>query len=82
MVAVYASFALRRRIGARAWRRLHWATYAVFAAATAHGVMAGTDSGRTWTLALYLSAIGLVAGLVAWRSLPRTPIPEPRRSTA
>ncbi len=36
----------RRRIGARAWRRLHWFTYAVFALATVHGLAAGTDSGR------------------------------------
>jgi len=26
MVLVYVSFALRRRIGAKAWRRLHWFT--------------------------------------------------------
>ena len=32
MVLVYVSFALRRWIGARNWRRLHWATYAIFAA--------------------------------------------------
>ena len=35
MVIVYASFSLRKRIGVRNWRRLHWATYGIFAAATA-----------------------------------------------
>ena len=42
MVLVYVSFSLRRRIGTRAWRRLHWLTYAVFALATVHGLAAGS----------------------------------------
>ena len=37
MVLVYASFSLRKRIGTKNWRRLHWATYGIFAAATVHG---------------------------------------------
>ena len=69
MLLVYVSFALRRRIGARAWRRLHWFTYAVFGLATAHGLAAGTDSGRPWALALYGAATGAVLGAVGWRAL-------------
>ena len=37
-LAVYLSFSLRRHIRVRNWRRLHWATYAVFVLATAHGI--------------------------------------------
>ena len=33
MVLVYASFSQRKRIGARERRRLHWATYGIFAVA-------------------------------------------------
>ena len=75
MLVVYASFALRRRIGARNWRRLHWATYAVFGAATVHGLTAGTDTAQPWAFAGYLAAVGSVAGAVAWRALatPQTP---------
>jgi sulfoxide reductase heme-binding subunit YedZ len=69
MLVVYASFALRRRIGARNWRRLHWATYLVFALATVHGLAAGTDSGTTWALALYGAATGAVLTATAWRAL-------------
>ena len=69
MVLVYASFAFRRRIGGRAWRRLHWLTYAVFGLATAHGLAAGTDSGRLWALVLYGAATGAVLGAVGWRAL-------------
>ena len=69
MVLVYASFALRKRIGARNWRRLHWATYAIFGLATVHGLAAGTDAARPWARALYLVAVGLVAAATAWRAL-------------
>lgn len=69
MLLVYASFSLRRRIGTRNWRRLHWATYAIFAAATVHGIAAGTDTPQPWAFSLYLSAIGLVVAATAWRAL-------------
>lgn len=82
MLVVYVSFALRRRIGARAWRRLHWATYAIFAAATLHGLAAGTDSGRAWALALYLGAAGAVAAAAGWRALAPHLHTRPERSTA
>jgi DMSO/TMAO reductase YedYZ heme-binding membrane subunit len=69
MLLVYASSALRRRIGVRAWRRLHWATYAVFALASVHGLAAGTDGGRLWALALYGGAVGAVTAAAGWRAL-------------
>ena len=72
LVAVLiASFSLRKRIGARAWRRLHWASYAVFVTATAHGVAAGSDSGAPWARGLYVGAIGAVACATAFRGLYR-----------
>jgi methionine sulfoxide reductase heme-binding subunit len=69
LLVVYASFSLRKRIGPRNWRRLHWATYLIFALATLHGLAAGTDSGTTWALALYGSATGAVLTAAAWRAL-------------
>ena len=80
MLVVYASFALRRRIGPKNWRRLHWATYAIFAAATVHGLASGTESAQPWALAVYLAAVGAVTGAVAWRAL--TPPLTPRRTPA
>lgn len=65
------SFPLRKRIGMRTWRRLHWLTYAAFVLATAHGLAAGTDSARPWAFALYLGAVGAVASATAWRALVR-----------
>jgi methionine sulfoxide reductase heme-binding subunit len=69
MLLVYASFSLRRFIGMRAWRRLHWLTYLVFVLATVHGLAAGTDSGRPWALPLYGAATGAVLAATAWRAL-------------
>jgi len=79
MILVYASFSLRKRIGTKNWRRLHWATYAIFGAATAHGLGAGTDTSRSWALGLYVGAVAAVALATTWRFLaPPTPA-RPRR---
>jgi methionine sulfoxide reductase heme-binding subunit len=78
MVIVYASFSLRRRIGQKAWRRLHWVTYGLFASATVHGLMAGSDSSRGWAVGLYLGAIGAVAFATAWRALVPAGRPRPQ----
>jgi len=75
---VYVSFSLRRRIGHRNWRRLHYVTFAVFAAATVHGLAAGTD---TWAFGLYAGSVAAVVSLTAWRMItkggPRNvPVPQ------
>jgi DMSO/TMAO reductase YedYZ heme-binding membrane subunit len=71
MILVIVSFSVRRWIGAKAWRRLHWATYLVFALATAHGLLAGSDSARPWSRDIYLGAVGAFVFAVAWRALYR-----------
>jgi DMSO/TMAO reductase YedYZ heme-binding membrane subunit len=78
MLVVYVSFSLRKRIGTRTWRRLHWATYLIFALATVHGLAAGTDSGTTWSPGLYGAATGAVVAATAWRILlpPRKGAPR------
>jgi sulfoxide reductase heme-binding subunit YedZ len=69
MMLVYVSFRFRKRIGIKAWRALHWLTYVVFAAATSHGLAAGTDSVQPSARGLYLGAVGAVAFATAWRAL-------------
>jgi methionine sulfoxide reductase heme-binding subunit len=81
MVLVYASFSQRKRIGTKTWRRLHWATYGIFAAATLHGLAAGSDSSRPWALGLYAGAVGAVALATSWRALA-PPAPRARRRPA
>ena len=77
-VVVNSSFWLRRHIGVRMWRRLHWLTYALFGLATIHGVTAGTDTAQPWVRGLYLGALGAVVAATAWRVL----VPPARRVTA
>lgn len=74
---VTASFWARRRIGMRAWRLIHWATYAAFGLATLHGIAAGTDSARPWALAMYAAAAASVTGATAWRAVTRRAAPAP-----
>ncbi len=69
MLVVYLSFGLRKRIGVRNWRRLHYATYVIFAAATVHGLAAGTDTSRSWAVWLYAGAVGAVVTATTWRVL-------------
>lgn len=86
MVLVMISFPLRKRIGIRVWRKLHYTTYAIFWTATVHGITAGTDSGRPWARWLYVGALGAVAAATAARILaahtqkvaasPKTAVPS------
>jgi sulfoxide reductase heme-binding subunit YedZ len=69
LVLVYVSFSQRKRIGVKAWRALHWATYGVFALATVHGIASGTDTSRPWALPVYGGAVGAVIAAAAWRAL-------------
>jgi predicted ferric reductase len=78
LVVVTGAFWARKHIGARLWRRLHWLTFALFAAATIHGVTAGTDTSQPWARGLYLGALGAVTAATVWRAL----VPPARRRVA
>ena len=67
----------RKRLRYSLWRRLHYLNFAVWAAATLHGLGAGTDSHSTAFLLMYAVTIGVV-GLLALRrgfSRPRAASP-------
>ena len=66
-LAVVASFYLRRTIGQRAWRLLHYVTFLAFAGATAHGIVAGTDSATSWAWWMYVGATATVVFLFTLR---------------
>ena len=67
MLAVWASSRVRARIGYQWWRRLHYATFAIFVGALLHGVYSGTDTHQPWVATMYAVAAGSVGGLLAWR---------------
>ncbi|HXH21688.1 MAG TPA: hypothetical protein VNN10_06635 [Dehalococcoidia bacterium] len=82
LAAVYASFYLRRWIGQKAWRAVHYASFAVFVLATYHGILSGADSREIWVLALYLGAIFSVVGLTAWRLVREAPTVPAKQAAA
>jgi hypothetical protein len=67
MLAIGIANRLRGRIPYRLWRRIHYGTLVVWAAATVHAVGAGTDRGAPWLVALVAVLGGVAAGAIAWR---------------
>ena len=67
LAAVGISNVLRKRLGHARWRRIHYLTFVVWAAATAHGMGAGTDASADWLRLLYVVSIGSVTTAVVWR---------------
>jgi hypothetical protein len=67
LVVVVATSLLRRRIGARAWRAVHWAAYACWPPALAHSLGTGSDVRRGWMLALSLACTAVVVTAVGAR---------------
>jgi hypothetical protein len=73
MVALIASFRLRRLIGQRGWRRLHYLSFATFLLALCHALASGTDLAGAGGPILAVVA----GGPVLWLTLAR--ILAPRR---
>ena len=69
LLAVWVSTRLRRRIGHRLWRQIHLLAFAVYGAATLHGLGTGSDTRTAWAVALYATSVGLVGTLLAIRLL-------------
>jgi len=69
LLAVAITSAVRRRLGYRAWRAVHWAAYACWPIALVHGLGTGSDVRAGWMAPLTLACVGAVAAAVAWRLL-------------
>ena len=63
LIALVVTSLLRRRLGYRSWRAVHWLAYASFPIAVLHGIGTGSDTKVWWMLAL--TAACVVAVLVA-----------------
>lgn len=64
---VLLSFYVRRRIGQRSWRLVHYLGFVAFVGATAHGLMAGSDTSAEWVYLGYVTISTLVVFLVSYR---------------
>jgi sulfoxide reductase heme-binding subunit YedZ len=63
------SFYLRRRLGARRWRKLHRATVLIWVLSAVHAIGAGSDGATVWLRAVVLAPVMPIAYLLALRLL-------------
>lgn len=67
LVIVVGSFYVKKHIGQKAWRLIHFSSLGVFVAALLHGMTAGTDTRTPLMLGLYIGSAFVVAALVGLR---------------
>lgn len=73
LALVVASFYARKYIGYRAWRTLHFVTFALFGGATLHGIMSGTDTNEPWAKGVYIACGAVVMLLIFYRVQHQVP---------
>ena len=64
---ILLSFYVRRHIGQRTWRILHYVTFLSFAGASYHGIASGSDSGSFWAFWIYLTPVTAMVFLTTYR---------------
>jgi sulfoxide reductase heme-binding subunit YedZ len=67
MVALLVTSLLRHRMSFAAWRAVHWAAYAAWPLAIAHGLGSGTDASTPWLRAVNASSIFIAGAALVWR---------------
>jgi sulfoxide reductase heme-binding subunit YedZ len=67
LLAVAITSGLRRRIGTRVWRGVHWLAYACWPIAALHGLGSGTDARLPGATLVFVLCVAAVAAAVAWR---------------
>ena len=67
MLALVVTSLLRRQLGHRAWRAVHWAAYACWPVALLHGLGTGSDTRLGWVVLVNLGCLATVTAAVAWR---------------
>ncbi len=67
LIAIAVTSLIRRRLGFRAWRFVHWFAYVSWPLAVLHGIVAGSDSGVSWALGLTIACVATVAAAIVLR---------------
>jgi predicted ferric reductase len=66
---IIISFYIRKRIGRRAWRLIHFASFISFIFAMVHGITSGSDTGSTWMQSIYWFSAASIVFLTIYRIL-------------
>ena len=84
LIAIVATSLVRRHIGARAWRAIHWLAYASWPVAVVHGIGTGTDNTALWMVVIDIACVAAVGGALLWRMIaaPADPLADERRVAA
>jgi predicted ferric reductase len=78
-ILLVGSFYLRKRIGGKAWRWIHFISFLTFALVLVHGFLSGTDSQSVWASMIYWLAGGSLLFLLFYRILVTFGIRKPQR---
>lgn len=70
LVALLVTSLLRTRIRPRVWRAVHWAAYLCWPVAVLHGfgIGGGGDTRTGWGVAVVITCVAAVGGVVVWRA--------------
>ena len=82
VAAIVVTSLLRQRLGARAWRAVHWLAYLCWPVALLHGLGNGSDRSTWWLWAITMTCAAAVAAAGVWRlstGFARDPHRAPRR---
>jgi methionine sulfoxide reductase heme-binding subunit len=84
LIAIVATSLLRRHIGARVWRAIHWLAYASWPVGVLHGIGTGTDNTALWMVVIDIVCVAAVGGALLWRMVaaPADPLADERRVAA
>jgi len=68
LIALVITSLLRKRVGYRVWRAVHWLAYACWPSAVLHGLTIGSDRRSTWALGVTYGCIAAVGAAALWRA--------------
>src|SRR5438128_958118 len=80
LLAIVLTSLVRGFLGHRAWRAVHWLTYASWPVGVLHGVGTGTDTWSAWMLAITAACVAAVGVAIVLRMTggSRDPLAAPR----
>lgn len=64
LIAITVTSLVRRRLGYRSWRAVHWLAYASWPVAVLHGLGTGSDAKSWWGIAITLACIAAVLAAI------------------
>lgn len=67
LVVVIVSFYVKKHIGLKMWRAIHFTSFGIFIASLLHGMVSGTDTSNPWMMGLYFGSAFAVFSLAAFR---------------